>query len=118
MDVEAVNIEYVPTGHGIQAVILLPVVEAYVPALHLMQLKLVDVPVAVVYFPAPQSIHAPAASREYFPKPQSVQLALPVLVLYLPAAHGEQTPPSGPVYPASQTATIQAALDELAMGEV
>ena len=55
---------------------------------------------------------------EYCPAAQSVQFALPVMVLYLPAAHGAQTPPSGPVYPASQARLIQAALDELAIGEV
>jgi hypothetical protein len=48
MDVAPGENEDVPAAHGIQAVILLPVVEAYFPALHLMQLKLVDVPVAVV----------------------------------------------------------------------
>lgn len=49
MDVEPVGIEDVPTGHPIHAVILLPVVEAYFPALHLTQPWFnVDVPVAVV----------------------------------------------------------------------
>ena len=32
---------------------------------------------------------------EYFPAAQSVQTALPVAILYLPAAHDEHTPPSG-----------------------
>ena len=39
---------------------------------------------------------APTAS-EYVPTPQSMHTALPPLVLYLPATHAEQTPPSGPV---------------------
>jgi hypothetical protein len=40
-----------------------------------------------------------------------------VVVLYLPAAHGVQVSPSGPVYPALQAGLVQAALDELAIGE-
>ena len=39
---------------------------------------------------------APTAS-EYVPTPQSMHTALPPLVLYFPATHAEQTPPSGPV---------------------
>ncbi len=42
---------------------------------------------------------APTAA-EYVADPQSVHTALPLLVLYLPATHVEQTPPSGPEDPA------------------
>ena len=38
---------------------------------------------------------------EYLPVPQSVHATLPVVVLYLPAAHAVQEP-AGPVNPASQ----------------
>jgi hypothetical protein len=39
---------------------------------------------------------------EYVFVPQSVHAALPLVVLYLPAAHAEQGPRSGPVYPGLQ----------------
>ena len=51
---------------------------------------------------------------EYVATPQSVHAALPVLVLYLPATHAEQTPPSGPENPALQ---MQAPTTELELGE-
>ena len=46
---------------------------------------------------------------EYFPAPQSVHAALPVLILYLPVAQAVHEP-AGPVYPALQggLALIQA----------
>jgi hypothetical protein len=48
---------------------------------------------------------------EYVPAPQSVHAALPVAVLYLPATHGEQTPPSGPVKPTLQVQAVRATLE-------
>jgi len=66
--------------------------------------------------------HAAAAVAptvaEYVPAPQSVHAALPVTVLYLPVTQAVHEPLSGPVYPAPQSARIQAALDELAIGEL
>jgi hypothetical protein len=59
-----------------------------------------------------------AVVGEYVPAAQSVHAALPVAVLYLPATQAVHGPPSGPVYPALQPRLIQAALDELAIGEV
>jgi hypothetical protein len=59
------------------------VVVEYVPAAQLVQDVAIVAPVVVKYVPAAQS----------------VQAALPVALLYLPAAHGEQTPPSGPEKP-------------------
>ena len=56
-----------------------------------------------------------AVAAEYVPAAQSVQTALPVAILYLPAAHAEQTPPSGPVEPALH---VQAATAELEIGEL
>jgi hypothetical protein len=50
---------------------------------------------------------APTAA-EYVPVPQSVHAALPLLVLYLPATHVEQTPPFGPEDPTLQ---VQVVLD-------
>ena len=52
---------------------------------------------------------------EYFPVPQSVHAALPVLILYLPATQAEQTPPFGPVNPALQ---VQSPAAELALYEI
>jgi hypothetical protein len=51
---------------------------------------------------------------EYFPAPQSVHVALPVLILYLPATQALQGPPLGPVNPALQ---VQAARAVLGLGE-
>ena len=68
---------------------------------------------------AGQVTHAVAAVApvlvEYVPVPQSVHAALPVASLYLPAAHGEHTPPSGPVEPVLQ---VQAVAAELGLGEL
>ena len=55
---------------------------------------------------------APTAA-EYDAVPQSVQVALPVTILYLPATHAEHVPPFAPVNPALQ---VQAALAELETG--
>ena len=47
---------------------------------------------------------------EYLPVPQSVHTALPLLVLYLPAAQEAQEPASGPVNPRSQVQLERAVL--------
>ena len=52
---------------------------------------------------------------EYVAAAQSVHTALPVMALYLPTAHAEQTPPFGPVKP---TLHVQAATAELDIGEL
>jgi hypothetical protein len=52
---------------------------------------------------------------EYVPTAQSVHTALPVAILYLPAMHAVQEPPSGPVNP---TLHVQAARAELEIGEL
>ena len=53
------------------------------------------------FVPGRQPIHVvtavAAVVAEYFPAAQSVHAAEPVTSLYVPAAHAEQTPPSGPV---------------------
>jgi hypothetical protein len=46
-------------------------------------------------------VEAPTAA-EYVPAPQSVQVAVPVNVLYFPATHAVHGPPSGPENPALQ----------------
>ena len=67
----------------------------------------------------PELVAAPAA--EYVFVPQSVHTAAPVTALYLPAAQGEQVPPSGPVNP---TLHVQAPIalppdpDELLDGQL
>ena len=62
------------------------------------------------FLPTRQPTHvvtavAPAVA-EYFPVEQSVHAALPVVFLYLPAAHAEHTPPFGPVYPIVHCADV------------
>ena len=42
-----------------------------------------------------------ARVAEYVPAPQSVHSAEPMPLLYVPATHAEQDPPSGPVFPGS-----------------
>ena len=45
---------------------------------------------------------------KYVPDPQLVHATLPVAVLYFPAAHAVQTPPSGPVKPTLQVQLVDA----------
>ena len=59
---------------------------------------------------------APTAT-EYEPTSQSVHATLPLIVLYLPATHAEQTPPSGPVLPASHPGTIHPFTDDVPLIE-
>ena len=47
---------------------------------------------------------------EYVPSPQSVQVAVPVKVLYFPATHAVHGPSFGPVDPALQVQFVKAAL--------
>jgi hypothetical protein len=56
-----------------------------------------------------------ATAVEYVPTRQSVQVALPVIVLYLPATQTVHVPPFGPVKPRLH---VQAARAELAVGEL
>jgi hypothetical protein len=55
---------------------------------------------------------------EYVPAAQSTHAALPALVLYFPATHATQGPPSGPVNPALQAVDTHALMFELPLGEV
>ena len=52
-----------------------------------------------------------ADEAEYVPTPQDVHPALPLAILYVPAIHDEQTPPSGPVCPALQVQSATASLE-------
>jgi len=52
---------------------------------------------------------------EYFPAPQSVHAEVPAMVLYVPMAQPEHTPPFGPVKPMLH---VQACAAELAVGEL
>ena len=47
---------------------------------------------------------------EYLPASQSEQATEPFTSLYVPAAHGEHEPPSGPVYPKLQLQFVMALL--------
>jgi hypothetical protein len=66
-----------------------------------------------------QLAHATAelapTTAEYVPARQSVHGALPVSILYLPAAHDVHVPPSGPVKP---TLHEQAVAAVLGLGEL
>jgi hypothetical protein len=60
-------------------------------------------------------IHTPfdcvaAIVVEYVFSGQLVHAALPVAPLYVPAAHAEQSPPFGPVYPSIQAQSLIASL--------
>ena len=100
-----VLVEYFPAPQLVHTALeVAPVLVKYLPAPQSVHTALEDAPVLVEYFPAPQSVHtalevAPVLV-EYFPAPQSVHATLPLIVLYLPAAHSVQMPSSGPVYPA------------------
>jgi hypothetical protein len=129
-------LEYVPAGHGTHALALLaPAAIEYAPAGHDIQTL---APAAAEYAPAEQFVHAlapvseyPPAEQfmqtlallapetpEYLPVPQSVHVALPLVVLYFPATQPVHGPPSGPVKPALQICGIQALTSELPLGEV
>jgi hypothetical protein len=47
-----------------------------------------------------------ATEVEYAPAGQLIQAPEPDTVLYWPAAHGEQRPPFGPVYPALHVQSV------------
>jgi hypothetical protein len=61
-----------------------------------------------------QSMHVEFAEApiavEYVPAAQSEQVAAPLNTLYFPAAHAVHGPPSGPVDPALQVQSVEAAL--------
>ncbi len=59
------------------------------------ELELVGHPIQVVATVAP-------VVAKYVPVVQSVHIALPVAILYLPTTHAVHTPPSGPVNPRLQ----------------
>ena len=104
---------YCPAGQGVHE----PPVGPLYPALHTHAatdvLALGELEFAVHVRQVDSSV-APTVA-EYFPAAQSVHAALPVPILYLPAAHGEHTPPLGPVYPTLQ---VQAATAVLGLGEL
>jgi hypothetical protein len=75
--------------------------------LEIGELELAGHPIQVVAIVAPTVV-------ENVPAEQSVQTALPVAILYLPATHAVHTPPSGPVNPTLQ---VQALRATLAIGE-
>jgi len=137
--------EYVPTPHGVQAV--LPLAILYVPAAHgehtppfgpvnpalQVQAAIAELKLGELESPGHVTQAAVAAViPEYVPAPHGVQAALPLAILYVPTAHGEHTPPSGPVNPALQVSSthvppfgpiypvlqVQAVTAELMLGEL
>ena len=88
---------YLPAWQSSQAV-LTPVEALNLPASQLVQW---DLPALPWNFPAEQSKHSAAdvaaVAVLYFPASQSVQAAAPVCALYLPARQPAQEPPLGPV---------------------
>ena len=122
--------EYAPAPQFVH--VILPIASLYVPAAHgehtppsgpvnpalqaqaaaaVLELGELELPGHVTQVAA---AIAPVVS-EYVPTPQLVHAALPPPILYVPAAHGEDTPPSDPVYPALQA---QAAAAVLKLGEL
>jgi hypothetical protein len=91
-----------------------PTVEEYVPASHATQELSAVAPVLVRYLPATHSMQMLAEEApsvvEYLPAAQPVHKSLPISVLYVPAKHAEQTPPSDPVYPLLQRQWVAATL--------
>ena len=105
---------HVPVGHAEHG----PPSGPVYPALHVHTLDalqpLQDAPELVAQ--ATQVAASVAADvGEYVLAPQLVHVAEPVVVLYVPGKHAEQTPPSRPVKPTLQ---VHAARAELASGEL
>ena len=76
-----------------------------------MHVEAVDTPTSSEYLPSSHPVHARSLSAPsrplYFPGSQSVQEAVPVSSLYLPATHGAQGPPSGPDAPEMQKQSVK-----------
>lgn len=84
--------DWVKLGQFTQVLsIVAPVAAEYLPVAHFTQELSAVAPVVARYVPAPQLVHA----------------TLPVTLLYFPAAQSEHVPPSGPVYPMSQTKSLE-----------
>ena len=119
-DVAPTVLEYLPLPQSVQSSEPVPIL--YVPATHA-----VHVPPSLPVKPASQmqsvrSLLAWGASElaghashtsdvaptvdEYLPLPQSVHVSEPVLILYFPATHAVQVPPSLPVKPALQVQSV------------
>jgi hypothetical protein len=91
-----------------------PSVIECLPAPQFVHVLAADAPVLMRYLPAAQLVQvlakaAPVAA-EYLPAAQPVHAAEPMSVLYVPATHAEQEPPSDPVYPLLQRQSRAAAL--------
>jgi hypothetical protein len=112
--------EYVPAPQSVH--VPLPLAILYFPATHALhtppfgpvypalQAQAVTTVLVPGEFELPghaRQVVTPVAADvpEYVPTPQLLHATLPVVLLYLPAAHGEHVPPSGPVYPALQATT-------------
>jgi len=128
--VAAVTPEYVPAPQDVHPAV--PLAILYVPAAHgehtppsgpvdpALQVQSATASLELGELELPGHVRQAAAAvaadvAEYVPTPQDVHPALPLAILYVPAAHGEHTPPSGPVNPALQ---VQAVIAELKLGEL
>lgn len=101
-------LEYLPEKQGVHVLgAPAPVLSEYFPEAHSVHVSTVIAAVKVEYFPlehATQVVSLVAdILTEYFPGTQEVHCALPVVLLYFPATHAVQLPPSNPVYPVLQT---------------
>ncbi len=125
--------EYFPAMQLLQVLAMeAPVVVRYLPA---PQSVHATDPLNSLYFPATHATHVPLSSPvnpglqtqavisvfavnacpEFVA--QSVHGAVPVAALYFEAAHAKHGPPSGPVYPAMQTQTVDALADSEFAGQ-
>ena len=112
--VAAVVVEYVPAAQSVQTA--LPVAILYFPTTHAVHvppsgpvypaLQAVAMQAVLLELPPTEFVLAGHARQfasvvaptvvEYFPAAQSVQTALPVAILYLPAMQAVHGPPLGP----------------------
>ncbi len=123
-DVAPVKVEYVPTPQDVHPA--LPLAILYVPAIHdeqtppsgpedpALQVQSAMASLELGELELPGHVRQAAAVApvevEYVPTPQDVQAALPLAILYVPAAHGEHAPPFRPVNPALQAQAAAAVL--------
>ena len=105
--------EYVPALQFAHA--LAPGIDEKDPAGHKTHVLTLLAPAVTEYDPVPQLTHAAEefapGTTEYDPAGHDTHALEPVTFLYCPAAHGEHTPPFGPVYPALQVQLLRNPLE-------
>jgi hypothetical protein len=112
--VEPIAVLYWPVLHASQAEPSAPPLTPVYPALHLHAATAVLPAGDEAKVGVRQALHVDSAiappAAEYLPIPQSVHIAGPVPVLYLPAAHWRHVPPLGPDDPVLHVQLVEAAL--------